>query len=302
MSGHRVRTCISKKGEYMLAINTWAFDPALTFAQRVSAAAMAGFKAVEINFEETPDTIPLLTWDTSPSTLREMQITLQDHGCVASGVCTELFWRYSLASSDATERQKSRDLALKMMEYATALRASSIVIIPGILCTPRELGTTDRRQSSMDIWTRAVDEIGWLAERAQEMGVVLGIENVHFNSFLISPLELQSFIATINHPFVKAHLDVGNANIAGMAHDWIEVLSDDICAIHVKDSIQWQSNLDTFRPLGFGNVDWSAVQKSLTKIRYKGFLTVEQSFNGRTSQDVFLRSLFETATKLVIGG
>jgi L-ribulose-5-phosphate 3-epimerase len=290
------------KGECMLSINTWAFDPTLTFAQRVSAASIAGFKAVEINFEEGHEAIPLLTWDTPSSTLREMQKTLHDHGCVASGVCTELFWHYSLASSESVERQKSRDLALKMMEYAAALRAPSIVIIPGILCTPRELGTAIRQQSSMDVWARAVDEVQCLAEQGKEMGVVLGIENVHFNSFLTSPLELRSFIATINHPFVKAHLDVGNANIAGAAHDWIEVMGDNICAIHVKDTIQWQSNLDTFRALGCGNVDWNAVKASLMKIRYEGFLTVEQSFNKKLPQSVFLQSLFKTASKLVIGG
>lgn len=285
----------------MLSINTWAFDPTLTFAQRVSAASTAGFKAVEINFEEGHEEIPLLTWDTPSSTLHEMQKTLEDHGCVASGVCTELFWHYSLASSDPVERQKSRDLTLKMVEYAAALHAPSIVVIPGILCSPRELGTTIRQQSSMDVWTRAVDEVQCLAEQAKKMGVVLGIENVHFNSFLVSPLELRSFITTVNHPFVKAHLDVGNANIAGAAHDWIDVLGGNICAVHVKDTIQWQSNLDTFRPLGCGNVDWDAVKASLTRIRYDGFLTVEQSFNRKLPSGAFLRSLFETASKLLSG-
>lgn len=285
----------------MFSINTWAFPPDMPFAPRVSAARRAGFGALEVNFEEAPEPYPLLSWHTSQVALRAMQTVLQDHGCLASGICTELFWKYSLASSEAGESGKARDLALRMIECAAALKAPSIVVIPGILCTPPELGRIDRQQSSMDVWSRAVEALQMLGEHAQEMNVVLGVENVHFNSFLMSPLETRSFITSVGHPFVKAHLDIGNANITGLAHDWIDILGDQICAIHLKESIRWQSHMGTFRPLGFGSLKWNAISDSLKRIGYEHFLIVEQSYNRQVPQDAFLRLLLETATSLLGG-
>lgn len=285
----------------MLSINTWAFSPEMTFSQRVTAGKKAGFGALEINFEESPQKHSLLSWDTSRATIHEMRSILQDHGCVASSVCTELFWKYSLASSDASESRRAQDLALRMIEQAGMLNAPSVVIIPGILCSTQELGATNRLQSSIDIWTKAIDVMQKLAEQAQEMNVILGVENVHFNSFLLSPLEVRSFIASVGHPLVRAHLDIGNANIAGLAHDWIDVLSNQICAIHLKDSIRWQSDLRTFRPLGFGDIKWSAIRASLKRIHYKNFIIVEQSYNKNVPQDTFLQLLFDTAINLVEG-
>lgn len=285
----------------MLSINTWAFPPSMTFAERIAAAQRAGFGALEINFEEAPEPHPLLTWHTSQTALREMQTVLHDHGCLASSICTELFWKYSLASPEAEESGKARDLSLRMIECAASLKAPSIVIIPGILCSPPELGHIDRQQTSMDVWSRSVEALQMLGEHAQKMNVVLGVENVYFNSFLMSPIEIRSFIASVGHPFVKAHLDIGNANITGLAHDWIDVLGDQICAIHLKDSIRWQSNLGTFRPLGFGSLNWNAVSQSLKRIGYERFLIVEQSCNRQMPQDAFLRLLLETATNLLGG-
>jgi L-ribulose-5-phosphate 3-epimerase len=286
----------------MLSLNTWAFAPEMTFLDRVTAAKCAGFRALEINFEEnSQNNNCMLSWDTPQSSVYEMRKILQDYGCTTSSICTDLFWKYSLASSDPLESCKARDLTLRMIEQARILEAPSVVIIPGILCTPKEIGGEDRFQSSSEIWGRAAEMIQALAEKAQEAHVTLGVENVYFNSFLLSPLEVKAFVQSIGSSMVGAHLDLGNANIAGFAHDWINVLNDQICAIHLKDSIQWQSTLDTFRPLGFGNINWGKVRSSLENISYEKFVIIEQSYNSNIPQDIFLKFLFDQAVQLLIG-
>jgi len=290
------------RGGTLLSINTWVFDPTMTFEQRVLAAKAAGFSALEINLEEPSDEVPLLDWETTEVHLSQMLKVMQSHGLQASSICTELFWKYSLSSPDDTECEKSLDLGYRMIDQAASLGAKSIVVIPGVQNTPPELGSVAHPQSSSDTWKRAVERVRILGEKAEKSGVVVGIENVHFNSFLMSPLELLAFLEEVNHPFVKAHLDIGNANIAGQPHDWISVLGEQICAVHLKDSVQWQSDLQTFRPLGFGTVDWGLVKASMKHLPHDVHLIVEQSFNRKTSSDDFLRLLHSSAKHLTERG
>lgn len=286
----------------MLSINTWVFNPKMSFVDRVRNAKKAGFSALEINFEENASN-PLLSWETSKTSLQEVKSVLNSEGCLISSICTELFWNYSLTSSSPNKKEKALELTRKMIEYAAFFEAGSVVVIPGIVYAPQELRVGNTPELSTEVWKKSIEVLSKLAEEAKQMGIILGVENVYFNSFLLSPLEMRYFIETINQPHVKVHLDLGNANILGLAQDWILTLKELICAIHVKDSIQWQSECrNTFQPIGLGNIQWNAVKTALAEINYKGFFIVEQSYRKHISQEEFLKSLFQTTKQLTKEG
>lgn len=260
-----------------ISINTWGFHPELTFLERIKQAKKFGFDAIEINFEENCK-CPILSWQTNDNNLIEIKKLAENEGVDISSICTELFWKYSFTSSSTHERIKAIDLAKKMIEFAVKLNASSVVIIPGIVHAPIELRTDQKIESSDNVWEISCENLKKIADFTHGSGVILGIENVYFNKFLLSPLEVVAFIKAIDRSNVKVHLDLGNANLAGIVEDWIVTLGDLIYAIHVKDSVQGDCSLKTFCLPGLGSINWNNVRQALQKIKYTGFLISEQSF------------------------
>jgi L-ribulose-5-phosphate 3-epimerase len=106
---------------------------------------------------------------------------------------------------------------------------------------------------------------------AEEGGIRLGLENV-WNKFLLSPLETRDYLDSFNHKLVCAYFDVGNILLYGFPHQWIEILAERICKVHVKD---FNVGKRDFVPLLTGDVDWPRVMNSLRGVGYNGYLTAE---------------------------
>ena len=68
-------------------------------------------------------------------------------------------------------------------------------------------------------------------ERAK---VLLNPENL-WNKFLLSPLEMRSFVDLFHSPWVGAHFDTGNVMQYGYPEDWILTLGPRIKRVHIKD-------------------------------------------------------------------
>ncbi len=259
-----------------IAVNTWIFDPRLQLHDRINLLAL-GCKGIEINFEEGVGS--LLGWATSLQELKKMKGQLLDRQITVSSICTELFWKYSLTSDSKSEQRIAVELGKRMIDYAAYFDARSIVVIPGIVKAPTRLRVQQNVVPQHTAWERAKESILLLSEYSEGSGAVIGIENVHYNHFLISPEQTLRFLQEVDHRLVKAHLDIGNAQIAGNAKDWIQTLCTHIFAIHVKDLIETNDGNFKFVPLGRGSIRWDEIIESLKVINYRGFLIIEQSFS-----------------------
>jgi L-ribulose-5-phosphate 3-epimerase len=113
-----------------------------------------------------------------------------------------------------------------------------------------------------------------LAPVAEQHGVTLCIENV-WNRFLLSPLEMRSFVDAIGSPWVKVYFDVGNVLFSGFPEQWIRILGPRIGRIHLKDFRTAVGNLNAFVMLLEGDVNWQAVMTALRETGYQGYLTAE---------------------------
>jgi hexulose-6-phosphate isomerase len=106
---------------------------------------------------------------------------------------------------------------------------------------------------------------------------VLCIENV-WNKFLYSPLELRLFLDELGSPWVGAYFDIANCVVFGYPEHWIEILSDRIRAVHVKNFTRRDAGgvLHGFgEDIKTGDVDWTAVKAALAEVKYDGPLTLE---------------------------
>ncbi len=110
------------------------------------------------------------------------------------------------------------------------------------------------------------------AERAK---IFLDPENV-WNKFLLSPLEMRSFIDQFHSPWIGSHFDTGNCVQYGYPEDWILTLGPRIKRIHIKDyKLAAPTDAPHFADLLEGDVNWKAVMQALVKVGYRGYLSPE---------------------------
>jgi hexulose-6-phosphate isomerase len=124
-----------------------------------------------------------------------------------------------------------------------------------------------------DAWARSQDAIRKLIPMAQDLKVVIAVENV-WNKFLLSPMEFAQYVDSFKSPWVKAYFDVGNIVLYGYPQDWIRTLGNRIVKVHFKD-FRFQKRMAEFVALRDGDIDWKEVHKAFVDIGYKGPVTVE---------------------------
>lgn len=103
---------------------------------------------------------------------------------------------------------------------------------------------------------------------------IAAVENV-WNKFLLSPLEMRSFIDQFHSINVGAYFDVGNVLLSGYPEQQIRILGSRIKRIHIKDFKLSIGTIDGFVDLLEGDVDFEAFKKALAEIGYDGFVTAE---------------------------
>jgi L-ribulose-5-phosphate 3-epimerase len=110
---------------------------------------------------------------------------------------------------------------------------------------------------------------------AENTGVVIALENV-WNNLWVKPDFFTNFVASFNHPLIKAYFDIGNHVKYAPPQQWIRALGKLIVKCHIKD---FQLNPDghggKFVHPRDGSVDWPAVRKALDDVGYNGWLTIE---------------------------
>ena len=148
------------------------------------------------------------------------------------------------------------------LRSAKALGADTVLLVPALVTEKVGYG---------DAYKRSQKHIHKLLPLAEELGVVIAVENV-WNKFLLSPLEFARYVDEFDSPWIKAYFDIGNVIIFGFAQDWIRTLGKRIVKIHLKDfkrkGYKWTNLLD-------GDVNWPEVRRALDEIGYDGFLTTE---------------------------
>jgi L-ribulose-5-phosphate 3-epimerase len=110
---------------------------------------------------------------------------------------------------------------------------------------------------------------------AEQTGVIIALENV-WNNLWVKPDFYQNFVASFNHPLVKAYFDIGNHVKYAPPQQWIRTLGKLIAKCHVKDfKLNADGHGGNFVHPREGSIDWPAVRKALDDVGYNGWLTIE---------------------------
>lgn len=252
------------------SINQWSFPGEYTLEQCIALAAKAGFAGYEPAFDlEGP-----LSMTSSDAEAAAVKAMIEDAGMEVASLATGVFWGAPFTSDSPATRARAVDLLKRQIEVAALLGTDAILVVPGLVGADFIEGSEVIPYDKA--YDRAQEGIGACVEHAKSAGVKIGIENV-WNKFLLSPLEMRSFVDSFGSPYVGAYVDVGNMLINGYPEQWIRILGQRIVRIHIKDFKKSVGTLDGFCPLLEGDVNFPEVINALNEVGYQSFLTAEMN-------------------------
>ena len=255
------------------SINLWAFPypEKMTLQQCLQLAKDAGFDGIELNYDLDNDLSP----KSGTSEYKEIRKMADKIGIAISGLCSFLFWPYPLSSNDSDKRNRGLELAAKMAQAAHDLGVENLLVVPGAVHIPWR---TDHEPVPNDVCDRRAREaIHSLLPQAEKLGVYLNIENIFFNGYLMTPMEMIDFVDSFKSDHVRVHFDTGNIMLFQFPEHWISALGKRIKNVHLKEFTKkgTDHSLETFRPLLDGTTNWPAVMEAFEETGYRGYLTFE---------------------------
>ncbi len=263
-------------------INIWSFPNEMCIKDCMKLALAAGFEGIELALSQQGE----LSLDSTEEQIIQIKNHAQEVGIKISGLATGLFWQYSMTSDLEHIRNKAKELIKKLIEIGALLGIECVLVCPGAVgvdFNPDEVVpdvTNIEYYVGSEIidyeiaYQRAQEALKELVPFAEKHNVIMGVENI-WNKFLLSPLEMRTFIDEIKSPYVQAYLDVGNMMLFGYPQHWIKILGQRIKKIHFKDFRRGTSQLSGFVDLLTGDVQWDEVAKALAHIEYDGWVNAE---------------------------
>jgi hexulose-6-phosphate isomerase len=262
-----------KRYDLLKSINLWAFPypDRMTLRECLQLAKDAGFDGIELNYDLDNDLSP----KSGTAEYQAIRRLADQIGLRISGLCSFLFWPYPLTSNDPAKRARGLELAGKIAQAAHDLGVENVLVVPGAVHIPWR---TDHEPVPNDVCDqRAREAVGQLAKQAEKLKVSLNIENIFFNGFLMTPMEMNAFVDSFGSEYIRVHFDTGNISMFQHAEHWIPILGKRIKNIHLKEFTKKGTDysLEAFRPLLDGTTDWPAVTEALDQVGYRGYVTFE---------------------------
>ena len=246
----------------------------LSIADRYKMARDVGFEVVQAPTEPDEHKAEEVKKAAEAANIRIDSVMNMDH------------WKYPLSSSDRAVVEKSLAGMRASLHNAKLWGCDTVLLVPAVV---------NPQTSYRDAWTRSQKEIRTLIPLAEELKVVIAMEEV-WNKFLLSPLEMAKYVSEFQSPWIKAWFDVGNVVLYGYPQDWIHTLGNSIVKLHVKDFKRKEDGY-AWVNLGDGDVDWTAVRQALADIGYSGSAVVELE----GGDEVYLRDVVKRFDRLVLG-
>jgi len=246
----------------------------LSYADRFKLARAVGFEVVQAPTEPEERKAEEIKKAADSANIRIDSVMNMDH------------WKYPLSSSDSAVVEKSLAGMRTSLHNAKLWGSDAVLLVPAVV---------NPQTSYRDAWTRSQREIRKLIPLAEDLKVEIAIEEV-WNRFLLSPLEMATYIDEFHSPWIKAWFDVGNVLLYGYPQDWIRTLGKRIVKVHLKDFKRKEDGY-AWVNLGDGDVDWAAVRQAFAEIGYAGSAVTELE----KGDEAYLRDVSSRVDRLVLG-
>jgi hexulose-6-phosphate isomerase len=246
----------------------------LSYADRMKMARDVGFEVIQAPTTPDEHLAEEIKKAADSANMRIDSVMNMDH------------WKYPLSSSEPAVVEKSLAGMRTSLHNAKLWGSDAVLLVPAVV---------NQQTSYREAWSRSQKEIRKLLPLAEELKIVIAIEEV-WNKFLLSPLEMATYVGEFKSPWIQAWFDVGNVVLYGYPQDWIRTLGKSIAKVHLKDFRRKENGYDWVN-LGDGDVDWAAVREAFRDIGYAGSAITE--LNG--GDEAYLRDVSRRVDRLIIG-
>ncbi|HZP02799.1 MAG TPA: sugar phosphate isomerase/epimerase [Terriglobia bacterium] len=128
-----------------------------------------------------------------------------------------------------------------------------------------------------DQWKWAVDNTRTLGDYAADLGVEVAIELEPFHLSIVNTLDkMVEFLKDVNHPAVRANLDISHLSLAHTPASEIQRLKGRIAHCHFSDC-DGKKHGDL--PPGRGVVDFPPYLKALQQVGFDGTVSIELEYS-----------------------
>lgn len=233
----------------------------LSWAERLSAAAGAGYQFLEISIDESEDRLARLAWPCE--TRQELHRALASAPASIDTMCLSAHRRYALGSQSQPQRQEALDIMRRAIDFAAEF-GLRIVQVAGY-----DVFYEESTEQTRALYLQSILQS---AEWARQSCVTLALENVD-SPTVDSIVKGMRFVQAADTPWFQLYPDIGN--LAAMGKDVTKELlaaGRHLVGLHLKDT-----RLGEFRRvlLGEGLVDFDGAFRTLKRMGYQGPFVVE---------------------------
>src|ERR1019366_2541056 len=215
-------------GRMKKAVQIYMLPKTLSYSDRFKLARDVGFEGVEGQTVE------------DPNVAEEIRKASEDAALPIHSVMNMAHWKYPLSSRDPAVVKKSLEGMTASLHNARLWGAETVLLVPGVL---------DADISYQDAWTRSQANIRTLIPLAEELKVIIAIEEV-WNKFLLSPLEMAKYVDEFQSPWIKQYFDVGNVVLYGYPQDWIRTQGKRIAKVSNRNAASARASSVLPTPVG----------------------------------------------------
>ena len=206
--------------------------------------------------------------DLTPRELRTIRETCENCNLsVVSMVCCAL----GIADFNASVRRFHIDRAKRSLDLAYDLRGRNLLLVVGEYIWNQEV------IAPADQWAFAVDGVQQLGRRAQSLDLEIAVELEPFALSLVNTIDkMDRFLTEVNHPAVKANIDISHLLLARDGADKIARLQGRIAHVHLSDC-DGKKHGDL--PPGRGVVDFPPYLAALGAAGFNGTVSIELEYS-----------------------
>ncbi|MDQ6760059.1 MAG: sugar phosphate isomerase/epimerase [Acidobacteriota bacterium] len=258
-----------EKSRFTKSICSIIFPKELPRPEAFAQAKSAGFDAMEVS----------IGYD-FPLTITRDEARRFGDAAHQAGIQIATIWVSEPLSTNPLNGDDPASRARGVDAIRTAIRIAKDMNCGALLLYPGRLGNGATFKYGYEVtWQRFTAELRKLLPDAEREKVLLNPENV-WNKFLVSPLEMRSFVDQFHSPWLQTHFDTGNVMQYGYPEDWIQTLGSRIKRVHFKDyKLSARAEQGHFVDLLQGDVNWKAVVSALVRAGYQGFISPEVGYD-----------------------
>jgi len=238
-----------------------ALPASLTWEERLTQAAEAGYDFVEMSIDVSDERLSRLNWPTS--TRLDLRHSIEKTGVPILSMGISGHRKFPMGSSFQKERKRGLEILYQAIELADDLGIRIIQLMGYDVFYETSNARTQ---------VRFLEGLIQGAQWASAAGVMLALENVDVDT-VNSVEKALRFVQEVNSPWLNLYPDVGNLVAAGFEPvEQLKLAKGYLVGVHVKDALPGEVRGVVFEK---GTVPFGNVFNALAELDFSGPIVVE---------------------------